>query len=56
MFRVYKNKYMIQVNFWLPGSLDYIVDSMLMRFTDFVLNFPFLVFVIVLATIFLKYR
>jgi peptide/nickel transport system permease protein len=28
------------------------IDSMLMRFTDFVLNFPFLVFVIVLGTIF----
>jgi peptide/nickel transport system permease protein len=28
------------------------IDSMLMRFTDFVLNFPFLVFVIVLNTIF----
>src|SRR5699024_505235 len=27
------------------------VDSLLMRFTDFVLNFPFLVFVIVLNTI-----
>lgn len=28
------------------------IDSMMMRFTDFVLNFPFLVFVIVLGTIF----
>ncbi|MHC0036700.1 oligopeptide ABC transporter permease [Pseudoneobacillus sp. C159] len=28
------------------------VDSMLMRFTDFILNFPFLVFVIVLGAIF----
>ncbi|TVP84565.1 MAG: ABC transporter permease [Alkalicoccus sp.] len=28
------------------------VDSVLMRFTDFVMNFPFLVFVIVLASIF----
>lgn len=28
------------------------IDSMLMRFTDFVLNFPFLVFVIVLGAIF----
>jgi peptide/nickel transport system permease protein len=28
------------------------IDNMLMRFTDFVLNFPFLVFVIVLSTIF----
>jgi peptide/nickel transport system permease protein len=28
------------------------IDSMLMRFTDFILNFPFLVFVIVLGAIF----
>lgn len=28
------------------------IDNMLMRFTDFILNFPFLVFVIVLGTIF----
>jgi peptide/nickel transport system permease protein len=28
------------------------IDSMMMRFTDFILNFPFLVFVIVLGTIF----
>lgn len=28
------------------------IDNLLMRFTDFVLNFPFLVFVIVLGTIF----
>jgi peptide/nickel transport system permease protein len=28
------------------------IDNMMMRFTDFILNFPFLVFVIVLGTIF----
>lgn len=36
----------------VAGYFGGIVDSMLMRFTDFVLNFPFLVFVIVLGTIF----
>ncbi|WP_423409716.1 oligopeptide ABC transporter permease [Heyndrickxia sp. MSNUG] len=36
----------------IAGYFGGIVDSMLMRFTDFVLNFPFLVFVIVLGTIF----
>lgn len=36
----------------IAGYFGGLVDSMLMRFTDFVLNFPFLVFVIVLGTIF----
>ncbi|MEH7442811.1 oligopeptide ABC transporter permease [Bacillus sp. JJ1122] len=36
----------------IAGYFGGVVDSMLMRFTDFVLNFPFLVFVIVLGTIF----
>jgi peptide/nickel transport system permease protein len=36
----------------IAGYFGGIVDSMLMRFTDFVLNFPFLVFVIVIGTIF----
>ncbi|MGK7378625.1 oligopeptide ABC transporter permease [Planococcus sp. 1R117A] len=35
----------------IAGFFGGIVDSILMRFTDFVLNFPFLVFVIVLNTI-----
>lgn len=35
----------------IAGFFGGIVDSLLMRFTDFVLNFPFLVFVIVLNTI-----
>ncbi|TWT04857.1 oligopeptide ABC transporter permease [Planomicrobium sp. CPCC 101079] len=35
----------------IAGFFGGFVDSMLMRFTDFVLNFPFLVFVIVLNTI-----
>ncbi|WP_345244334.1 oligopeptide ABC transporter permease [Pontibacillus salipaludis] len=35
----------------IAGFFGGIVDSMLMRFTDFVLNFPFLVFVIVLNAI-----
>ncbi|MET3575661.1 oligopeptide ABC transporter permease [Bhargavaea ullalensis] len=35
----------------IAGFFGGAVDSMLMRFTDFVLNFPFLVFVIVLNTI-----
>lgn len=35
----------------VAGFFGGAVDSMLMRFTDFVLNFPFLVFVIVLNTI-----
>ncbi|RLQ97196.1 oligopeptide ABC transporter permease [Falsibacillus albus] len=35
----------------IAGYFGGIVDSALMRFTDFVLNFPFLVFVIVLNTI-----
>lgn len=35
----------------LAGFFGGFVDSILMRFTDFVLNFPFLVFVIVLNTI-----
>ncbi|MBM7579756.1 oligopeptide ABC transporter permease [Jeotgalibacillus terrae] len=36
----------------IAGFYGGVVDSVLMRFTDFVLNFPFLVFVIVLSTIF----
>ncbi len=35
----------------LAGFFGGFIDSILMRFTDFVLNFPFLVFVIVLNTI-----
>ncbi|OED32872.1 peptide ABC transporter permease [Planococcus maritimus] len=35
----------------LAGFFGGMIDSILMRFTDFVLNFPFLVFVIVLNTI-----
>lgn len=35
----------------IAGYFGGIVDSLLMRFVDFVLNFPFLVFVIVLNTI-----
>ncbi|TWT27977.1 oligopeptide ABC transporter permease [Planomicrobium sp. CPCC 101110] len=35
----------------IAGFFGGVVDSVLMRFTDFVLNFPFLVFVIVLNTI-----
>lgn len=35
----------------IAGFFGGLVDSILMRFTDFVLNFPFLVFVIVLNTI-----
>lgn len=35
----------------LAGFFGGFIDSLLMRFTDFVLNFPFLVFVIVLNTI-----
>ncbi|PPA72338.1 oligopeptide ABC transporter permease [Jeotgalibacillus proteolyticus] len=35
----------------IAGFYGGVVDSILMRFTDFVLNFPFLVFVIVLNTI-----
>lgn len=35
----------------MAGYYGGIVDSVLMRFTDFILNFPFLVFVIVLNTI-----
>lgn len=37
----------------IAGYFGGIVDNLLMRFTDFVLNFPFLVFVIVLNTILL---
>ncbi|MFG6119726.1 oligopeptide ABC transporter permease [Thalassobacillus sp. B23F22_16] len=36
----------------LAGFFGGIVDSMLMRFTDFILNFPLLVFVIVLNAVF----
>lgn len=36
----------------VAGYFGGFVDSALMRFTDFVLNFPFLVFVIVIAAIF----
>ena len=36
----------------VAGYFGGIVDSILMRFTDFVLNFPFLVFVIVIGAIF----
>ncbi|MEH7356235.1 oligopeptide ABC transporter permease [Neobacillus drentensis] len=36
----------------ISGYFGGTVDSLLMRFTDFILNFPFLVFVIVLNTIF----
>ncbi|WP_404408699.1 oligopeptide ABC transporter permease [Jeotgalibacillus malaysiensis] len=39
----------------IAGFYGGIVDSALMRFTDFVLNFPFLVFVIVLGAIFREY-
>ncbi|TFD99287.1 oligopeptide ABC transporter permease [Jeotgalibacillus salarius] len=39
----------------IAGFYGGIVDSALMRFTDFVLNFPFLVFVIVLSAIFRGY-
>src|SRR5690606_28616812 len=35
----------------IAGFFGGAVDSILMRFTDFVLNFPFLVFVIVLNTV-----
>ncbi|MFB6465335.1 oligopeptide ABC transporter permease [Cytobacillus sp. Hz8] len=35
----------------IAGYFGGIIDQMMMRFTDFVLNFPFLVFVIVLNTI-----
>lgn len=35
----------------VAGFFGGLIDSILMRFTDFVLNFPFLVFVIVLNTI-----
>ncbi|SDZ67224.1 peptide/nickel transport system permease protein [Evansella caseinilytica] len=36
----------------IAGFYGGLVDSLLMRFTDFVMNFPYLVFVIVLASIF----
>lgn len=36
----------------VSGYYGGIVDAVLMRFTDFMMNFPFLVFVIVLASIF----
>lgn len=36
----------------VAGYFGGLVDSILMRFTDFVLNFPFLVFVIVIGAIF----
>ncbi|AJD90724.1 peptide ABC transporter permease [Jeotgalibacillus malaysiensis] len=39
----------------IAGFYGGFVDSALMRFTDFVLNFPFLVFVIVLGAIFREY-
>ena len=37
----------------IAGYFGGLVDNLLMRFTDFMLNFPFLIFVIVLNTIFI---